>query len=176
MKSALLPVVLLALPMASAIGAGGTEWGAAVNGVRLGISRGPTEVQPEVRVFVQNVSTERREIFIGTERAQGIAFEFRFVATGPDGKTHEGFELNSYGILGGLLVPSVLRLDAGATQKYRFPLKNIISPESPGDVTFAKLAAQGCSFRVSLETNEQNAKWANLQHGFVGKLTSGESR
>ena len=157
-----------------AFGADAITWGSTSNGIRLGISFGPISSEPELRVFIQNVSSTTQEILIGHQVGKGIAVALKFIATARDGKEREGFEINSFTPISGLVLPAVIRLGPGATHELRFPLKKIICIERPGDVTFETLVAQRSSVRVSLETDDKSAKWAGLSSPWIGKMTSGE--
>ena len=135
----------------SSFGADEIAWGSTVKGMRLGIGFGPASFEPELRVLFDNFSPEAHEVLFGHYVGTGIAVDFRFIATSPDGKKHEGFEVNSFKPIAGLVLPAVERLAPGDTHEWRFPLKNIICTE-PGDLTFDALVKQRSSLRVSLET------------------------
>lgn len=155
-------------------GADVVAWGSTVNGIRLGISFGSASSELELRVFLKNVGSAAQEILIGSQVGTGIAVDLKFIATAPDGKEREGFEINSFTPLAGLVLPAVIRLEPGATHELHFPLKNIICIEKPGDVTFATLVRQRSSLRVSLETDDKSARWAGLSSPWIGKVVSGE--
>ena len=149
-------------------------WGSTVNGVRLGISLGPASSELELRVFLENLGQATQEILIGGQVGKGTAVNFKFIATSPDGKEREGFEINSFTPIAGLVVPVVIRLDPGATNELHFPLKNIICIGKPWDLTFEALVKQRSSVRISLETDAKSAKWAGISSPWIGKVDSGE--
>jgi hypothetical protein len=149
-------------------------WGPTVNRVRLGISFGPASSELELRVFLENLGKMTQQILIGGQVGKGTAVNFKFIATTPDGKRREGFEINSFTPIAALVVPAVIRLDPGATYELHFPLKNIICVEKPGDVTFEALVKQRSSIRISLETDHKDAKWAGISSPWIGKVDSGE--
>jgi hypothetical protein len=155
-------------------GADIVAWGSAVNGVQLGISFDPATPKSELRVFLRNSGAARVEVLIGHLVGKGTSFSFRFLATAPDGKQREGFEINNFTPIAGLVLPAVVRLDPGGMHELRIPLKKIICIERPGDITFETLVKQRYSLHVSLETDDRGAKWAELSHPWIGKLTSGE--
>jgi hypothetical protein len=157
-----------------AFGEDAVTWGPTGNGIRLGISFGPVSSEPELRIFIQNVGSTTQEILIGSQVGNGTAVDLKFVATAQDGKEREGFEINSFIPIAGLVLPAVIRLVPGATHELRFPLKKIICVERPGDVTFEALVQQRSSVRVSLETDARSARWAGLSSPWIGKVTSGE--
>jgi hypothetical protein len=161
----------LALPN---LGAGEIAWGPAVNGMRLGIGFGPASSEAELRVSLNNAGPAKQEILVGRQMGKGTAVDFRFIATSPDGKKHEGFEINSFTPVAGLVLPAIERLAAGDTHQWHFPLKNVIGIEAAGDLRFDALVKQGSSIRVSLETDEPSAKWAGLPSAWIGKLISSE--
>jgi hypothetical protein len=160
--------------MLPAFGADLIKWGSTSNGIRLGISFGPVSSEPELRVFIQNVGSTTQEILIGRQVGKGTAVDLKFLATAPDGKEQEGFEINSFTPIAGLVLPAVIRLGPGAIHESRFPLKKIICVEKPGDVTFEGLVDQRSSVRVSLETDDKSAKWAGVSSPWIGKVTSGQ--
>lgn len=149
-------------------------WGAAVNGMRLGISFGSASPELELRIFIQNVGSATQEILIGRQVGKGTALDLRFLATAPDGKEREGFEINSFTPVAGLVLPAVIRLGPNATHELRFLLKKIICIERPGDITFDALVKQRSSVRVSLETDDGSTKWAGLSSPWIGRAVSGE--
>jgi hypothetical protein len=157
-----------------AFGADAVTWGSTGNGIRLGISSGPVSSEPELRIFIQNVGSTTLEIRIGSQVGKGTAVDLKFIARAQDGKEREGFEINSFTPIAGLVPPAVIRLGPGATHELRFPLKKIICIDRPGDVTFEALVEQRSSVRVSLETDDKSAKWAGLSSPWIGKVTSGE--
>jgi hypothetical protein len=144
------------------------SWGSPVKGLRLGIS-----LAPELHVFLENVGSSRQDFVIG----HGSSVDLRFIATSPDGKEREGYEIHSFIPDGGLVLPVVVRLDPGARHELSCPLQKIICIEKPGDVTFEALAKQGASIHVFFETDEKTAAWAGLSSPlsstWIGKVISG---
>jgi hypothetical protein len=155
-----------------AVGADGVSWGSTVNGLRLGIGFGPASLDRELRVFLQNSGSETQEVIAGRSTGRGMAVDFKFLATAPDGKKFEGFEIHSFTPVTGLVLPAVIRLDPGASHEWRFPLKTIICIEKTGDVTFDSLVKLRSSMRVSLEMYEDLA--GNESIRWLGKVASGQ--
>jgi len=156
------------------------SWGSAVNGVRLGISLAPAPSDPELHLFFQNVGAAGVDILIGRLVGKGTAVDFRFIATAPDGKEHECFEMNSFTPLAALTLPVVVHLPPGGTHESHFTLNRVFCIEKPGDITFEKLLLkQRCSVHVSLETvsmgtDEKDLQWFGVAHPWIGKVISGE--
>jgi len=171
-KTALvLSCFVAALP---AFAADGIAWGAAAGGLRIGIDYSATTAEPEIRVIVENVGESPLDVLVGNRVGTGIAVTFRFLVTGAGGKEHEGHELNSFTPITGLITPVVVRLEPGASHEMDFPLKNIRFVEKLlFDATLATLVKQGCSVRVSLESDDKTALWAAMQSPWIGRLTSG---
>ena len=143
--------------------------------MRLGISFGLASSQPELRIFLQNTGSATQEILSGRHAGKDTAVDLKFIATTPDGKEREGFEINSFTPVEGLVeLPAVIRLGPGATHELHFLLDKIICIEKQGDVTFEALWKQRSSVRVSLETNDKSVKWAGLSSPWTGNVASGE--
>jgi hypothetical protein len=161
----------LALPGSAA---DSVAWGPAVNGLRMGVSFGVASSRPELHTFLQNVGETTREVLIGREWGRGTGLDLRFIATAPDGKEREGFEIYSFTPIAGLVLPAVVRLESGATHEWIIPLHQIICTEGPGNVTFEALVKQRSSLHVFLETDDKSASWARLASPWIGKVVSGE--
>ena len=153
-------------------GADAIAWGTPVDGLRLGISVAVDSPDRTLRVVLQNVSPALQEIVIGYGVGKGVAPSFRFFATTADGREREGFEINSFTPIAGLVIPVTIRLDSGASHELRFGLKKIICIGKPWDITFDVLSRQRCSFHVSLEIDSKSAQWAALSHPWLGKANS----
>src|SRR5580698_5715946 len=101
---------LISLPVSAA---DSVAWGSTINGMRLGIDFSSASPEPELRVFLRNAGLATREVLIGHQTGKGLAVNLQFTAKAPDGKEREGFEINSFTPIAGLILPSVLRLDPG---------------------------------------------------------------
>ena len=154
-------------------GADVVAWGSAVNGVRLGVGFDPAPSEPGLRVLLQNVGASTLDILVGHQTGKGTAVVFKFIATAPDGNEHEGFDINSFTPIAGLLVPAVVRLDPGVIHEMHLALKKIICVEKPGDITFETLMKQRYTVHVSLEVDDKSVRWAGLLHPWIGKAMSG---
>lgn len=155
------------------MGADGLAWGSAVQGMRLGIGYGSSPAKPELRVLLQNTGAAPLDVSIGNYVGKGTAVDFKFIATLPDGKRLEGFEINSFTPIAGLTLPAIFRIDAGAIHEFRFPLENIICIVRPFDVTFEKLVKRRASVQVTLEADATSAGWTGVPHVWIGKAASG---
>lgn len=151
--------------------ADGVVWGRPDNSIRLGIGFGPDSTQPELRVVLQNIGSTAQYVRIGHQVGTQTAVDLKFLATTPEGKTFEGFEINSFTPVAGLVLPVMIKLEPGATHEWRFPMKNIICVQKPGNVTFDALVNMRSSIRVSLEAYE--GPGGNESVRWLGKVASG---
>ncbi len=152
-------------------------WGEAVSGIRMGIGFKVPSPDIELRILIQNVGSDKREILIGdqigNDTSVDLLVNLRFTATAADGKKRQGYEKNAFSIFS-LSKPAIIQLDPGATHELMFPLNQIICVEKPGNLTFDDLVKQGFSVHVSLETDDASARWARLSSPWIGKMLSGE--
>ena len=103
------------------LGADVVAWGSAVNGVRLGIDFDPASSEPVLRVFLRNTGDTPVEILIGRQTGKGTAVDFKFTAVAPDGKVREGFEINTFTPIAGLLCPQWFNLVQGVSTSCASP-------------------------------------------------------
>jgi hypothetical protein len=166
-------IAFAVLPSAS--GADSIAWGTPVNGLRLGASFGSDPAKPTLRIALQNVGSEPKELVLGHEAGGTVYDSLKFVATAPDGKQQELVHrsLYVYGAVAGLVLPFSVRLNAGETHELEFPLKDIIYA-SRTTVTLEALVKQGYSVRVQFEAFQADANFAKLSRPWIGTVSSGE--
>ena len=126
-------------------------WGSTVNGLRLGVAFGSGAAKPTLRVVLENVGPEVRDVFIGYENGRGPVYSLKFVANVRGGKVREGSDIAMFFPVEGLVQPVALRLDAGAKHEIVFPLENIIY--SSRTDTLETLVKNGYRVLVLFEAN-----------------------
>ena len=127
-------------------------WGSAVDGLRIGAAFGSDPSKPTLRVLFQNVgSVEVQHVIIGAESGRGPIYNMKFIATAPDGMEREGVHVSAFGLVGGVVLPLSIWLNAGGTHELEFPLTDIIY--TPGmTVRLDALLKQGILFGSGLRT------------------------
>lgn len=118
-----------------------------------------------------NIGSAAQNVRIGHQVGTRTAVDFKFHATTPEGKTFEGFEINSFTPVAGLVLQVMIKLEHGARQEWRFPMKNITCVQKPGNVTFDALVNMRSSIRVSLEAHEDPGRNETVR--WLGKVASG---
>jgi hypothetical protein len=154
-------------------GADDVAWGSTVNGLRLGVAFGSNPSKPTLRVSLQNVGSEFRDVVIAHEAGGPIYDSLKFIATTPDGKRLELLHRSLYTAIAGLVLPFSVGLNAGAIHELQFPLTDIIYASRTTE-TLDALVKQGYSVRVRFEVTKTDADWAGLLRPWIGILSSPE--
>jgi hypothetical protein len=147
--------------------------GSPVDGLRLGIAYGSDASKLTLRVSLQNVGSEFRDVVIGHQAGGPIYDSLKFIVATPDGKRLELLHRSLYTAIAGLILPFSVGLTAGTTHKMEFPLADIIYA-SRTTVTLDALMKQGYSVRVRFEVTKADASWAGLLRPWIGTLSSAE--
>src|SRR3954452_20607552 len=147
-------------------------WGPASGGLWLGVACPQESGEPTLRVLLENTNPTPLEVLIGHATGKGVMYDIRFFARSRQGVEREGFELNTFTPIAGLILPEVVRIEAGKTFELLIPLKRIITIEKETDPSFETLMKLGYTVHVSLETTAKTAEWAASTKPWIGKATS----
>jgi hypothetical protein len=97
--------VAIAIAASASLAADSLFWGAARDGLRLGIGLAPATSEPMLRVVFENVGPAKQELLLGGTTGNGPIHNLKFTATAPDGTECEVLNLAGAGFVAGLLLP-----------------------------------------------------------------------
>ncbi len=152
------------------------RWSPAVNGLTIGLRLQSDLPYGHLVVFLKNLSSRPRDLFVSIGRLQRI----EFTATAPDGREYAITDRELYRPCGGLCdLPVSRRLNPGTTRKWTFALEDLLYVPPKGPYTNLGILLQGgYSVRASFEVTEQQLKDNRLsvEDPWLGRIASGETR
>ena len=142
-----------ALAIAAAVGLFGADavrWGAAVDGLQLGIAIG-SKPEPTLRVILKNVSASVQVVPMGFEEEPDPPYNM--ILTARDARQHE---IQVFDTIAAKYKPSEdrgaarnLRLDPGAVREFVYRLDQLICVVHMTDISLDKLLPEGYTVRAA---------------------------
>ena len=155
MKRALCCWTLLITMVGLAFGEDTVKWGRITDNLQLGIGATAESSGSALRISLKNIDSEVRELPIGYTGSAGPVYNVKIAAV-RDQQTREQlvFDLNALRANpDGLVISNNLRLEAGVTQVFTFPIKQLICVLEEHDVPLENLVKRGYSIFASLDVS-----------------------
>lgn len=119
-------ILLLAAFTCAAFGAEPIVWGAPVEGFRLGVQLNLQSSPSLLVVVLENNGQTTRNVYVGAKTGAGLLHVVRLTAIAPDGSESEIRNMNEPGIIAGVLVPIVVKMEPGGQYLIILNLDNLL--------------------------------------------------
>ncbi len=171
----LVSTALLAVVLCPAVG-DSLQWGAAVDGLRLGIGFGPTSPEPQLRLVFENPKAPQIDVPLGSTSDKGPVYDLEFTLTSPDGKKQSSiFNMNGPPGVQKAVQPILAQIKRSGRYEILLAMKKFVYLDNGAEKTLPQMLALHYSVHAAIDTTA-DARANHVRGQWLGRIVSGELR